>query len=75
MNQSNVITLCPKCFRPIKEVKSTVQCPQVSNAAVCMVHCFNSCQYMEQSISLQRCTYREHRQKWREAGHKKISLH
>lgn len=76
MNQSNVITLCPKCFKPIGEVKSTVQCPLVGNAAVCMSHCFNSCQYMEQSISLQRCIYREIKQKGKGAGvHKKISLH
>lgn len=75
MNQSNVITLCPKCLKPIREAKSTVSCPQVNNAAVCMAHCFKSCKYLEQSISLHHCTYREHKQKEEEAGHKKISLH
>lgn len=76
MPDNKVITLCPKCLRPIREVKSTVSCPQVSNAAVCMSHCFNSCEHLEQSISLQRCRYKDNKKKAKEGvGHKKISLH
>lgn len=76
MNQSNIMTLCPECLKQIGEAKSTVICPKYNGAAVCMFHCFNTCKYMEQSISLQRCTYRDQKQKEKEARvHKKIGLH
>lgn len=70
-----VLTLCPECLRKIKEVKSTVQCPKYNHSSVCLEHCFKKCRYLEQSISLQRCTYREVKQKEKEAGYKKSGLH
>lgn len=73
MQDSKEITLCPICLKSTKQIKSAVYCPREGGAAVCMEHCFKGCGYMEQSISLQRCTYKDN--KGRDAGHKKISLH
>jgi hypothetical protein len=77
MPAGRVITLCPTCLKQISKVSSTVHCPKAGGAAVCMSHCFETCQYMNQEMSLQRCTYNDQKRRDREGGrtHKKISLH
>ncbi len=74
--KNKVVTLCPTCLKPIHKVKSTVHCPKVNNAAVCMSHCFTLCGYMNQEMSLQRCTYSSNKESKRGGKpNKKIGLH
>lgn len=76
MSQSNkVVTLCPTCLKPIYKARSTVHCPKVANAVICMSHCFTLCKYMNQEMSLQRCTYKDHKRREGGKAYKKISLH
>lgn len=60
MQENNkVLTLCPTCLKDINLVNSTVHCPKVKGAIVCMSHCFTLCRYMDDAISLTRCTYHD----------------
>lgn len=76
MSDSKIITLCPKCLQKIAKARGTVQCAQFDNMPVCMAHCYNQCGYLDKSMSLARCTFRQAKQREMEAiEHKKISLH
>ncbi|MPM95772.1 hypothetical protein SDC9_142927 [bioreactor metagenome] len=46
---------CPICNKEAKEVKSKVLCSRYGKL-ICMKHCFEGCNYMEENTS--RCTYR-----------------
>lgn len=73
---SRVISLCPKCLKKIGTTGATVQCPKYDNTPVCMHHCYNKCEYLDRSMSLARCTYKQKIYKEMEViENKKISLH
>ncbi len=71
LSGSRVISLCPKC---LKKIGTTVQCPQYENTPVCMHHCYNKCEYLDRSMSLARCTFRQAKQKEMEVIEQKNSL-
>jgi hypothetical protein len=54
---------CIICCKNLKEVKSTVHCPQ-ANDVVCMSHCFK-CKWLNDETSWIHCTFREHKKNGR----------
>lgn len=49
---------CPICGQTVTTVKAWVACPMMKTN-VCMKHCFNKCEYLDEGISLPKCRYRE----------------
>jgi len=48
---------CIVCGKGVDEVNSWVHCPQYG-ILICMQHCFDKCEYLENSTSITSCVYR-----------------
>lgn len=53
---------CPICGQTVTTVKSWVKCPR-ERKSVCMKHCFSGCKYMNEGMSLPRCSYIREKEK------------
>lgn len=61
MTETNVQT-CPLCNNTVKEVKAWTYCAR-EDKPICLAHCFNECDYLDNSSSVVRCTYKKGQRK------------
>lgn len=53
-------TVCPVCGATVEETPSWMHCPAY-HALVCMKHCYEDCGYLDQTISIPHCFFRDGR--------------